>query len=83
MSGAELLLEEELPPDVAELLDGVAPEAFLPGDAEPGAAALGAVTLGLAVLAPVVAPPVWAEVALTGRGALVLLALTFAVAGCA
>lgn len=83
MPGAELPLEEELPPDVADLFDGVAPEAFLPGAAEPGAAALGAVTLGGVEFAPVVAPPVWAEVALTGRGALVLLALTFAAAGCA
>lgn len=39
-----------------------------------------AVAPGLAVLAPV-APPVCAEVALAGRGALTLLALTFAVAG--
>ena len=62
----DALPEVEFPPDVAELLlDGVAPEAVAPEDA---------------VLVPVV-PPVCAEVALAGRGALTLLALTFAVAG--
>ena len=52
----------------------------VPGDAVPEVAALEAVAPGVAVLAPVV-PPVCAEVALAGRGALTLLALTFAVAG--
>ena len=52
----------------------------LPEDAVPEVAALEAVAPGVAVLAPVV-PPVCAEVALAGRGALTLLALTFAVAG--
>ena len=52
----------------------------LPKDAVPEVAALEAVAPGVAVLAPVV-PPVCAEVALAGRGALTLLALTFAVAG--
>lgn len=62
------MLAEELPKEAE------------PEDAVPEVAALEAVAPGVAVLAPVV-PPVCAEVALAGRGALTLLALTFAVAG--
>ena len=64
----DALLAEELPKEAE------------PEDAVPEVAALEAVAPGVAVLAPVV-PPVCAEVALAGRGALTLLALTFAVAG--
>lgn len=65
----DALLAEELPPEAVAL-----------EEAAPGVVALEAVASGLAVLAPV-APPVCAEVALAGRGALTLLALTLAVAG--
>ena len=64
----DALLAEELPKEAE------------PEDAVPEVAALEAVAPALAVLVPVV-PPVCAEVALAGRGALTLLALTFAVAG--